>query len=129
MRSLIIATGLAFGLATAVFAQEATAPSDRAEQRAQRRVDHLAEKLGLTEAQKLEVQAIFSEQAAARQEMHERHKAERDALREQGDAKLSQVLSAEQKAQLDELRAERRERWQDRREGKRRHMRGPHPQD
>lgn len=123
MKNLIVATGLALGLAAVAFAQAPADPA-RAEMHAQKRVDHLAEKLNLTEAQKLQVQAIFEEQGAARREMFERHRSEREALHEQGDAKLDQVLTAEQQAQFDQLRAERKERWQEKR-GERRH-RGMH---
>lgn len=122
MKPMIVAAGLAFSLVAATLPHLSAAQAGPSQERIQRRADHLAEKLSLTDAQTLEVQAIFTEQAAIRREMHQRHKAERKALREQGDAKLSQALSAEQKAQLDELRAERRERGQARREHRR--MRG-----
>lgn len=120
MKPLTIATGLALSVASLAFSPVALAQGEPSQERIERRMDHLAEKLSLTEAQKLEVQTIFSEQATAQRELHERHKAEREALREQGDAKLSEVLSAEQKAQLDEMRAERRERWQERAEKRKR---------
>lgn len=122
MKSLFVATVLSLGLAAVgVSAQAAPDKTDnRRAEFAQRRADHLAEKLSLTDAQKLEVQAIFAEQAAAKREMHERFRAEREALRVQGDTKLAAVLSAEQKTQLDAIRAEHKSRWQERR-GRHRH--------
>jgi Spy/CpxP family protein refolding chaperone len=123
MKSLFVATALALGLAAAgVSAQPATGKTENhGVEFARHRAEFLADKLSLTDAQKLEVQAIFAEQAAAKREMHERFRTEREALRAQADAKLAAVLNAEQKAQLDALRAERKARWEDRRGGRRHH--------
>jgi Spy/CpxP family protein refolding chaperone len=119
MRTLVISTALALGLATSAFAQApaaSAAPTEnRGEQRMARHLDRLATELNLTAAQKLQVEAIMAEQHAARRAMHERFRTEREALKADTDGKLAQVLTAEQQAQLEQLRAERRQRWQERR--------------
>ncbi len=127
MRHLIIAISLALGLAsTAVLAQPgAEERSARAEQHAQKRLDRMTEQLNLTAAQQIQVEAIFAEQAAARREMHQRHRSERQSLMEQGKARMSEVLSAEQQAQWQEMRAERKAR-SDGARGQRRHRHGGH---
>lgn len=119
MRTLVISTALALGLATSAFAQApaaSAAPTEnRGEQRMARHLDRLATELNLTAAQKLQVEAIMAEQHAARRAMHERFRTEREALKADTDGKLAQVLTVEQQAQLEQLRAERRQRWQERR--------------
>lgn len=128
MKILIVATGLALGLAGVVVAQPTDAErAARAEQRIERHAERLAERLDLTDAQTLEVKAILVEQGAAQRELHERFRTERKALREQGDARMAQVLSAEQTAKLDALRAERKEHGRGKRHGGHRH--GPDSAD
>jgi len=122
MKTLIVATGLALGLAGAALAQPTEAErAARAEQRVERHADRLASELQLTDAQALEVKAILAEQSAAQREMHQRYRTERKALREQGDARMGQVLSAEQTAKLDTLRAERKSHRHGKRDGDRHH--------
>ena len=122
MKTLIVATALSIGLASAAFAQPTPAEHEaRAEQRAERHAARLTEQLQLTEAQALEVEAIFAEQGAAQRELHERFRSERKALREQSEARLGQVLNAEQTAKLEALRAERKDRRDGRRHGGRHH--------
>lgn len=122
MNKLILATSLSLALfAGAGVAQSGTDRGDRAQAHAERRAAMLTETLQLTPAQALEVESIMAEQAGAQRELHQRFRSERKALREQGDAQLAQVLSVEQQAQLEQLRAERKARWHD----KRRHGRGP----
>jgi protein CpxP len=116
MRTLVISTALALGLATSAFAQSPAAPTeDRSEQRMARHLDKLATELNLTAAQKLQVEAIMAEQHTARREMHERFRTEREALKADTDGKLADVLTAEQQAKMEQMRAERRERWQEHR--------------
>lgn len=124
MNKLIIATTLALGLATgfAVAQPSAEQRAERFEQMLDKRVDRMAQELNLTDAQKLQVRAIFTEQAQARRDLHSRHRDEQKALREQGQTRLDGVLNAEQKAQFEVLKSERREAW----EGKREHRRGRH---
>jgi protein CpxP len=124
MKKLIIATAitLGMGLTSAAFAQPDTVDREaRAQARSERHVERLATELALTDAQKLEVQAIFAEQGTAQREMHERYRAERKALREQADARLGEVLSTEQREKLDTIRAERKENWRGKRHGDRHH--------
>lgn len=126
MKNLIIATSLALGLVSAAIAQPVMDERGaRAEQHAQKRLDRMSEELNLTPAQRVEVEAIFTEQAVARREMQQRHRSEREALAEQGKTRLSTVLSPEQQTRLEELRAERKERWEGRRDqrGHKRHGR------
>lgn len=121
MNKLIIAA-LALGLAGLAGAQAPTPEANaRWEAHRQRHVEHLTQALQLTPAQALEVQAIFAEQATARRALHERIRAEREALRTQTDGKLAQVLTAEQQAELAKLRAERQARWHHRRHGRHGH--------
>ncbi len=122
MKTLIVATGLALGFAGVAMAQPTEAEcAARAEQRVERHAERLASELQLTDAQTLEVKAILAEQGAAQRELHQRYRTERKALREQGDARMGQVLSAEQRTKLDALRAERKEHGRGKRHGRHRH--------
>lgn len=128
MNKLMIATTLALGLATGfAVAQPTTAErgertdrAERFEQRLDRRVERLTTELNLTPAQAEQVRALFAEQATARHALHKRHREESQALRNEGQVKLGDVLNTEQKAKLDSLMAERRESWH----GKRGHRHG-----
>lgn len=61
--------------------------------RQQRRIDHLSKELNLTEEQKPQLEAIFTQQ-----------REKRKALREETRTRLQQVLSPEQMTKLDEMR-------------------------
>lgn len=126
MKHLIIATSLALGLAGAAIAQPPSAEerSARAEQHAQKRLDRMSEQLNLTPAQRLEMEGIFAEQASAHRELRERHRGERQALAEQGKERVASVLSSEQQAQLEQVHAERKQRWSERGGERRGHKRG-----
>lgn len=124
MNKLILATttALALGLSTFASAQPATADagarmdrSERAEQHMARHLDRMASELNLTQAQKLELEAVMRAQHAERMALRQRHMEESRALREQGKAQVDAILSAEQKAQLEAHRAERRAAWEARR--------------
>ena len=119
----ILALGLSLALASAAFAQPVQ-PSSRSGDAApvttaadaprhgqaqdsgkqQRRIDRLAEHLDLTEAQKLEVQALYAEQRSARQDLHQRHRSQMRELRQQHQAELATILSAEQMARYQQMR-------------------------
>lgn len=126
MNKLMIATTLALGLATgfAVAQPPAEQRTERFEQMLDKRVQYLAQELNLTDAQTLNVRAIFAEQAQARRDLYRRHRDESKALHEQGQLRLIDVLSAEQKAKFETLKAERRDAWKDKREHRRGHHRG-----
>ena len=112
MKTLIVATLLALGLASTAHAETAAGDRQvRAEHRQARHVERMTADLALTGAQKLEVEAIFAELAEARRALNERYRAESRALREAHDAQLGQVLNAEQSAKLAALRAERKAEW------------------
>lgn len=118
MKNLIIATSLALGLATVAIAQPSPEVRQaRAAQFAEQRVERLAEQLSLTPAQKLEVEALFTQQAQARRELAERHRGESQALREQAETQLGQVLTAEQLEQWQAVRSERAAAWEGKRHG------------
>lgn len=131
MNKLMLATttALALGLSAFAHAQPAVGEpgarpdrAERAEQHMARYLDRMATELNLTQAQKLELEAVMRAQHAERMALSQRHREESRALRAQGQAQVDAILSAEQKAQLDTLRAERREAWQARRgEGHRGH--------
>lgn len=116
MKHLIIATSLALGLAGVAIAQPPSAEerSARAEQHAEKRMDRMSEQLNLTPAQRLEMESIFAGQSAAQRELRERHRSERQALSEQGKQQIGAVLNAEQQAQLEQMHAERKQRWSER---------------
>jgi periplasmic protein CpxP/Spy len=67
------------------------------------KIERLAEELNLTEEQKTSLEAIFKEQRA-------KHKA----LREEGRARMKEVLNDEQMAKMKEMRERRHARWKQR---------------
>lgn len=77
----------------------------------QRRVDRMATRLSLTDAQKTAVTRIFENAGNRRRALHQNGNMDRDAMRslhEQTRTELSGVLSAEQMTQLREMRSEHR---------------------
>lgn len=66
------------------------------------KIERLAEELKLTDDQKTRLEATFKEQRA-------KHKA----LREEGHARMKEVLTEEQMAKMEELRQHRHERWKE----------------
>ncbi len=118
MKPFIIATALALGLVTAVQAAPGHERGERgahSEERAQKRLDHLTQALNLTDAQQLQIKALIDEQRAARHDLFQRQRDEKRALHEAHKAQMDQILSAEQKTKMEEIRAEHRQRF----EGKR----------
>ncbi len=86
----------------------------------------IGERLELSDAQQAEVRAILEENLRARDELRRSHRDERDQLRADADARLAEVLSAEQMEELAALREERREeRRERRRDCDRQPCRGP----
>ncbi|MFC1572719.1 Spy/CpxP family protein refolding chaperone [Candidatus Eisenbacteria bacterium] len=88
------------------------------------RFDELADELGLTEEQRAAIQEARTEMREARKALHDEFaggeftdelRDRMKEIREQFQAKLESILTAEQLAQLEELRNERRvERWEER---------------
>ncbi|MGR8953324.1 MAG: Spy/CpxP family protein refolding chaperone [Gammaproteobacteria bacterium] len=72
-----------------------------AEEHRQHRLERLTRELKLTDEQKTKVEALFKEQ-------HDKFKL----LHEETRIKLGKVLSPEQMTQMDDLKKQRRERWQ-----------------
>ena len=63
-------------------------------------IERLTQELNLTDEQKSQLETIFKEQRA-------KHKA----LREEGKARMKEVLNDEQMAKMEEMRKNRHERW------------------
>lgn len=124
MNRFFLAAGLSLAMVTTAMAQDTGVDREaRAQAHAERRAAFLTEQLALTPAQTLEVQAIMAAQQEARRDLHRRHREERRALAEQGTSELAQVLSTEQQAKFEQLQAERKARWQEKRRHGRRHHR------
>ncbi len=120
MKPFIIATALALGLASSVQAAPGHDRGEhgaRSEERAQKRLDHLTQVLNLTDAQQLQIKALMDEQRAARHDLFQRQRDEKRALHEAHKAQLDLILSAEQKARMEEIRAEHRQRFEGKRHG------------
>jgi periplasmic protein CpxP/Spy len=91
-----------FALALAVPLIAAAVPGEQGERgwRHGPKIEQLTQELNLTEEQKTQLEAIFKEQRA-------KHKA----LREEGRARMNEVLNDEQMAKMKEIRQRRHERW------------------
>lgn len=81
-----------------------------------RALTRLTEELDLTAEQQGQVKAVLEENFAERNEIREAHRQEMETLREQNHTRLSAVLTPEQVEKLDQLRDERRERVEWRRD-------------
>lgn len=81
----------------------------------ERALARLAERLDLTEEQQEQVKQILEERFAERNAMRAAHREEMKALRYETDEELAEILTAEQREELNKLRQERRERACDRR--------------
>jgi len=83
----------------------------------EQRVERLTEELGLSPEQAAQVTEIFTASDAEREATRARHeaqiRAEACALMAAVSAQLDEVLTAEQSAELDELMAQRAERFED----------------
>jgi len=80
-----------------------------------RAVERLTEDLALTADQQTQVKTILEESFAKGTEMREAHRQEMEALRDQTHESLAAVLTPEQVQKFDELRDERREHREHRR--------------
>ena len=66
---------------------------------------HLEKRLELSDAQKQQINQIFTE-----------HRQSMESLRESTQSKVDAVLTEEQRAEMAKLRDERKEKWQERKE-------------
>lgn len=126
MRKLLIICGLLFSMVT--FAQAQDGPARRGmgtpEERAKRQTEQLAEKLKLTEDQKTKVAVIYTEQAASMTKLREEAKGDRETMmaamtkaNEATDAKITTLLTEDQKKAFATWKEERKEMMKKRMEG------------
>jgi protein CpxP len=126
LRTSILAAAFAAVLALpAAFAQGTDAPADQhqgrhgrhgdMEARHKQRAEMLAQKLGLTDAQRSELKAFHEQQKAKMdairnndQLTREEKRAQMKALKAERKAKMDSILTAEQKTKFEELRKEHR---------------------
>lgn len=73
--------------------------------KAQRMIEHMDEQLELSDDQRSQIEAVFKEQ-------HEKHKA----LRSESKSKMAGILNADQQARFEQMKAERKAKWQQKRE-------------
>ncbi|GAB4258280.1 MAG: hypothetical protein Kow0092_05800 [Deferrisomatales bacterium] len=83
-------------------------------------LERLTDRLDLSAEQRDRVEEILEESFARRREMGDAHRQEREALREETDGKLAEVLTPEQMEELRDLRDRRGECWEEGRGGRRR---------
>jgi protein CpxP len=121
MKKIILSLAIAVSAITAGYAQTPDRKTVDPAQRAERVASQLQQKLSLTDAQKAEVYKIevekLKKQADWRKErskqmmkVSEARKAEMQASEE----KLAKVLTADQKAKYESMKAERKEKMKDR---------------
>jgi len=121
MKKIILSLAIAVSAITAGYAQTTDRKPVQPPQRAERVASQLQQKLSLTDAQKAEVYKIevekLKKQADWRKErskemkkVSEARKAEMQASEE----KLAKVLTADQKAKYESMKAERKEKMKDR---------------
>ena len=79
----------------------------------ERAVERLTEELKLTAEQQEQVKKILEEGFVKRSEVRDAHRSEMETLRDETEAKLAGVLTAEQMKDLRQLREERRDQSRD----------------
>jgi Spy/CpxP family protein refolding chaperone len=94
MKKVLIALALAAVIPFAAYA----AMDGHGSRNPGKRLDRMAETLTLDDAQKARMKALFEE-----------NKAERQALREQMRAQISEILNDDQRVKMGEMRVQRRE--------------------
>ena len=101
-------TALLVGLAAlTVVGASVAAPGKNAEQRIEKRVERITERLNLSPEQADTLATVMREQAAKQQ-----------ALREETRTRIDSILNDEQRAQAAEMREQRKERRQSKRRGR-----------
>lgn len=121
MKKIVLTLAIAVSAFTASYAQKSERGPVTPEQRAERIASQLKEKLALTDAQKTEVYKIEVEKAKKQDEWRKERMQEmkkvaqnRKAEMKDSDDKLAKVLTPEQKAKYQSLKAERKDRIKDR---------------
>lgn len=129
MKKIVLTLAIAVSALTASYAQKSARGPITPEQRAERSASQLKEKLALTDAQKAEVYKIevdkFKKQDEVRkerlQEMKKVAESRKSEIKDSED-KLAKVLTPEQKAKYEAMKAERKDRIKDRQ-----HRKGGNP--
>jgi protein CpxP len=124
MKKLLIICGLLFSVITFANAQDGQGRrGGTPEERAKRQTETLAEKLKLSDDQKVKVSAIYLEQGAKMRKLRDSLGDDRTAWRgvmvkanEQADAKITAVLNDDQKKAFATWVAERKEAMKKRQE-------------
>ena len=131
MKKIVLTLAIAVSAFTASYAQKSERAPITPEQRAERSANQLKEKLALTDAQKAEVYKIeidkFKKQDEVRKDrlkemkkVAESRKAEMAARED----KLAKVLTPDQKAKYESIKADRKDRFKDRQ-----HRKGRNPSE
>ena len=124
-----------FMFSVAVSAQEPTTPQGPREQKKEmrkgdrpmltpeKRAQHMAKELGLTDAEKVKVQALFEKQdakmkqhQAEMEKVREEQKAKFETERKAQDAELEKIIGKEKFQKHESIRAERQDKMKQRRE-------------
>ena len=129
MKKIVLTLAIAVSAFTASYAQKSARGPITPEQRAERSASQLKEKLALTDAQKAEVYKIevdkFKKQDEVRkerlQEMKKVAESRKSEMKDSED-KLAKVLTPEQKAKYEAMKAEPKDRIKDRQ-----HRKGRNP--
>ena len=128
MKKMFVLAIMMIGMTS--FAQEKSVADKRPkmekltpEQRNEKHLKKLTEKLSLTETQQKEVGKILAEQAAKREATHSDRKkmmeaehAKRKAEMEANDAKIKAILTPEQSKKWEALKAEKKQEFKERKE-------------
>jgi len=123
MKKVLMICAMLFSVIT--FANAQGGPMGNPEERAKRQTDQLVEKLKLNDDQKAKVSAIYTAQAAGMTKLREEANGDRAAMMaamtkatEESDAKISAVLTDEQKKEFNVWKEERKEMMRKRMEGR-----------
>jgi protein CpxP len=121
MKKIVLTLAIAVSAFTAGFAQTAERKAFNPEQRAERVASQLQEQLSLTDKQKAEVYKIevekLKKQAESRKDRSQEMKKlseSRKAEMKESEEKLAKILTADQKAKYESMKAERKEKMKDR---------------
>lgn len=132
MKRIVLTLAIAFiGLASS-YAQGTGKQKMTPEQRAEKSTAKLEKELSLTADQKQKVYAVELDKYKQTEAWHKQTSADRKAKRDQHmaskketDAKIDQVLTADQKKKLEDLRTAKKARIQEKKD----HHKGPEPAD
>ena len=123
----VLMMAVAWGVAPAMAQDDDRKAGHREHHGPEARMERLAEKLDLTDDQVAAVRPIFEEAHGEHRAVMERHheamRSEHDAIAERTEARLAEVLTAEQMAEFREMKATMKERMK-KRHGDRGHAGG-----